>query len=166
MRIPIIKNLPRLIKKVNSSLTQPKVVPNWYPSDIPFIPNIKNAIPHLQAYQGTDWKEFSSDMEKRIIIYRDSNFDVIIRNWPVKSSIGLHNHPINGCIFKMLEGSLEEYIVYTSSDLVSKSTVKIEDGVKYISNDIGYHSIRNSSEKRAVSLHIYCPGYYIPKFIK
>jgi hypothetical protein len=166
MRIPIIKKLPRLIQRVNFSLAQPKVMPNWYPSDIPFIPNIKSAISELEAYQGTDWKKFASDEEKRMLVYRNSNFDIIIRSWPAKSSIGLHNHPINGCIFKMLEGSLEEYIVYTSSELVSNSTVEVEDGVKYISNDIGYHSIRNPSENRSVSLHIYCPGYYIPKFIK
>nr|QBK85258.1 MAG: cysteine dioxygenase type I [Iridovirus LCIVAC01] len=163
MRIPIIKKLPKLIQRINFSLAQPKKISSWIPS-IPFIPNIKSAISQLDAYQGTDWKPFASDEEKRMLIYRNTNFDIIIRSWPAKSSIGFHDHPINGCIFKMLEGSLEESILYASSDLVSNSTVKVEDGVKYISNDIGYHSIRNPSENRSVSLHIYCPGYYIPKF--
>lgn len=166
MRIPIIKKLPKLIQRVNFSLTPPKIIPSWHFSDIPFIPDIKSAISQLEAYQGTDWKKFASDEGKRILIYRNPHFDIIIRSWSAKSSIGFHDHPVNGCIFKMLEGSLEEYIAYASSDLISNSTVEVEDGVKYISNDIGYHSIRNPSGNRSVSLHIYSPGYYIPKFIK
>jgi cysteine dioxygenase len=88
---------------------------------------------------------------------------MFIITWNKDSKTMIHDHAENGCILKMLRGSLKETI-YKDGDLI-KSNYLINSDTGCINNDIGYHSIENISDGISVSLHIYSPCNHNTKYI-
>ena len=94
----------------------------------------------------------------RNIIYSNENFEVIIITWLPRQHTPVHFHPNNGCILKLLYGSLNEIRI---TDKTYSDKKINENDIGYMSNDYGSHIISNNSNKPAISLHIYSPpGYY------
>lgn len=77
--------------------------------------------------------------------------------WNRFQSSGIHDHPDGGCLVKVLKGKLHETTVDSIKLLRTGYTTYQSPGVK------GRHSMR-SSKYRSVSLHIYEPADYKPKF--
>lgn len=89
-------------------------------------------------------------------IYCDDNKEIILIQWPKDSVTKIHDHPENGCIFKVLCGRLKEYIYNT--DNVSSKIIKKND-ISYIDSHIGLHKI--IALENSFTLHVYSPpGYY------
>ena len=63
---------------------------------------------------------------------------------------------INGCLLKVLEGELEEFLYNKNLKLRTKSKIK-KNTINYMNNNIGYHRITNNNNINAFSLHIYSP---------
>ena len=120
----------------------------------------------VSLYNGDDWEQYTNDIEMnpgikyfKIHIYSNELIDMYIIIWPVNSVSGTHAHSEEGCILKMLDGEMEETI-YTQSLQMVKTTQISTDEVSFITNDIGYHNMKNISDDISVSLHIYSPGGY------
>ena len=118
---------------------------------------LKNMIEILKNYNGSDWKEYiklNKIRYNRNIVYKNNNLELIIVTWNKNQSTEIHEHPKNGCLFKILQGNIDEYLY---NDKIQFNNYKIND-IKYIDNSIGKHKMINDDEI-CISLHLYSPPY-------
>lgn len=113
----------------------------------------------LSTYTKDDWKNyviFDNKNYKRNLVYKNETFEILILCWKEKQESPIHDHPKNGCIFKVLQGSIVE--------------VKKDTQYTLNINDIGYSIGKNVHQIKAledsVSLHVYSPPNYIPNIIR
>lgn len=124
----------------------------------------------LDEYNSDDWKDYivnkPGDYIKTIVpsIYNQQLYVIIIITWNPNNYIKIHNHANNGCVFKILDGSLTE-TRYNSNLKPLESNILNSGSVSYIHNNIGYHSI-TTNNKQCVSLHIYSPANYNTIFLE
>lgn len=98
------------------------------------------------------------DNYKRKIIYRDINKEIIMIQWNKNARTPIHDHPENGCIFKLLCGKLKEY-TYNHNEEIIGSKIVNKDDISYIDSAVGLHRILALEE--SCSLHVYSPpGFY------
>lgn len=122
--------------------------------------NLKNFYPNLHNYKGNDWNQyvkFNYDSYNRNTIFKNNNYEMVIITWLPEQETKFHTHPSNGCLFKMLQGSLNEQLLLTNG-IIKLNNFKYNN-ISYIDNNIGKHKIINTSNDIAVSLHIYSPPY-------
>lgn len=124
----------------------------------------------LKEYQGTDWKEYIKFCKlkyQRNLVKKNDVIEMLILCWHTGQESKIHDHPENGCIVKVLQGELEEEC-YAKTDKEFKLTSvnKLqENDVSYQKGETGLHNIKNNSTKiHAITLHIYSPPNYCPKF--
>ena len=139
---------------------------------------ILNTRPILMEYDGDDWKNYLPSLKKlnekmietkltygRFILTEFSNdeFELLLIVWPPNSITPIHDHPMNGCCLRMLEGEITESMYYNHT--LEKSSEKIikPPQVGYIDNKWAYHKIENKSNKMAYSLHLYSPPNFKSK---
>ena len=145
-----MKLLSELFIKLNNNLKYKK------------LKNLKNL---MKEYNGSDWKEhilYNKDTYNRNIIFKNNTIEMIIISWNNNQKSGIHDHPENGCLMKILKGELDEHI-YKHIDLENKFISKCESkegSVRYIEGKNGLHNIVNKDNK-TVTLHIYSPPNYI-----
>lgn len=123
----------------------------------------------LKSYDCDDWKkfiQFSNTNYSRIKLDEFSNdlFDVILICWNKGQSSRLHDHPENGCLLKILQGSLQEEL-HTFDDnkteYIGTKIINVDD-ISYMEKSHKLHKISSLNEQ-AISLHIYSPPGYSPK---
>ena len=94
------------------------------------------------------------DTYVKIPIKVNDKFDIYILIWN-KCITKIHNHAKNGCIMKVLKGSLLENRFDEKLKKISSNKID-ENSISYIDDSLGYHNIQNNKEL-CVSLHIYSP---------
>ena len=137
--------------------------------------SLNDMISEIKKYNGNDWKEyvsFSDETYKRNKALSTEFVDVYIICWKKGQCSKIHNHPENGCIVKILSGSLVEKIFETSDDKscsdvshVLTNKVNCQNNVNDMNdvNDVLYSSgskkvHRIEPIEDTISLHIY-PNY-------
>jgi len=123
---------------------------------------LKNLEKIVQEYNGSDWKDhvlFSEETYGRDIVYRNETIEMIIISWNNNQISGVHDHPKNGCLMKILQGELEEHTHNKYLDTIDIKNRK-KGSIGYIEGTDGLHNIVNKDNK-TVSLHIYSPPNYI-----
>lgn len=122
----------------------------------------------VESYNGNDWTPYSRprlDMYSRYrLSYENSKFDMYILTWLPNQKADFHDHAKNGCIMKILKGELKETILHTDTKHTSEKILSIQD-CGYINDRLGYHSIENTGDKIAVSLHIYSPPNHVTTYL-
>jgi hypothetical protein len=109
-----------------------------------------------------DWSKYAKidiNNYNKNCIYRDKDFEIIIITWYKNQSTKLHKHPSNGCLMKVLLGSL------TEKKILNNKSIKINhynsNDISYIHDDYAQHKIYNNNNV-SVSIHIYSPpNFYI-----
>lgn len=129
--------------------------------------SIKNLCASLKNYNGLDWYDYIkySDISyQKIYIYRDEIFDIIIICWKKGQHTKIHDHPERGCLMKILYGNLiENTFIMKENELKNINTNELTvDDVGYKESNVILHNIYAPVD--SVSIHIYCPGNYIPKY--
>jgi cysteine dioxygenase len=137
------------------------------------INNIKNVLKQnqslescdgfLKEYNSEDWKEFikhNSNFNKdynKILIFKNNNFEIYLIIWEKNGIAKMHNHASNGCLMKILEGSIKEtqYHSETKQELDYKTYT--QDNTSFIHDSLFYHSIENINNDKSMTLHIYSP---------
>ena len=111
--------------------------------------------------------EYSDDGYTRKVLYVDENIEVILIGWEIGQSSTIHDHPSNGCIYRILGGEMVEYRYNSKLNVESTTKLNVESTTKLKKGDIGnmmdnryYHKMSNESDVRASSLHIYSPPNY------
>jgi cysteine dioxygenase len=120
--------------------------------------DLKKALHYLVNYKSDEWKYHISLPENgynRINLYNCDDFEIILICWAPHANTPIHDHPVNGCLMKILDGSLEE-IIYDKNINKIKHLIRTKDDVNYIDNDLGYHKIKNNSIP-SYSIHLYSP---------
>jgi cysteine dioxygenase len=113
----------------------------------------------LCNYNKDDWRNyvsFDNIHYKRNLVYKNDIFEIILICWKKNQESPIHDHPENGCIFKVLEGSIIE---------LKKNSIRTLN-----INDIGYSIGKNVHQIKAIqdtiTLHVYSPPNYIPNIIR
>tara|TARA_Y100000766_G_C18548726_1_gene431877 strand:- start:7 stop:429 length:423 start_codon:yes stop_codon:yes gene_type:complete len=104
-----------------------------------------------------DWCKYAKINNKtyyKNCIYKDKDFEIVVITWYKNQLTKLHNHPSNGCLMKVLLGSLKEKKVLNNNS-IKINNYKIND-ISYIHDNFGKHKIYNNNNI-SVSIHIYSP---------
>jgi len=104
-------------------------------------------------------------------------FNVMLLCWAPGCESPVHGHSCaetlvhSNCFLLVLEGALVETIYGDEARLPDGRSVDARQGkavvrkagqCTYINDDIGLHKVGNPSSNRAVSLHVYAPGWKRP----
>lgn len=123
----------------------------------------------LEKYNGNDWTKyvnFNGDTYTRNLVYQDDNIDILILCWDSYQQSGIHDHPENGCLLRIMQGRLtEEVYQKDENNMILKETNKLlTDQISYQIGENGLHKIINEYKEQVVSIHIYSPPNYRPIF--
>jgi len=124
----------------------------------------------LNDFYDLEWEIYAETIDeddesiyKRVKIHKNKkyNFELFIITWKPFEECQFHNHPENGCIFKVLGGRIKETIysnVMEGVRSVREREFGDNDGVSYIDNKIGFHKIENmNGDEYSYSIHLYSP---------
>ena len=145
-----MKNLNLLIKKINKIGVNKNTLSK----------KIKNIV---GQYNGKDWKKYivnTEDNYYKNLIYNNDDYEMFVVSWMPNKNSTIHDHSKNGCVFKILKGSLiEERYELNSIKYLGEDKFKQGD-ISFISNDMSLHKVKNNNDFITTSLHIYSPPKY------
>jgi len=97
----------------------------------------------------------------KIKLHESSWFDCYIIFWGAGAQSAIHDHAENGCLYKVLSGSLKEER-FSNISLRNIETINMKEGdINEINNDLGYHRMTNTNVSDVtVSIHFYSPPNY------
>lgn len=120
----------------------------------------------LSKYKGNDWIKYANLSDicyKRTLVKRNDLIEILVIGWNVKQKSPIHDHPKNGCLVKILKGSLNEDIYDNEINLI-KSQKLNTDGISYQESNKVLHKIENLTNGPVFSLHIYSPPNHKTKY--
>jgi len=124
---------------------------------------LKNLGYIINEYNGTDWKKyckFCNFEYKRNHVFQNNIIDIYVICWSENQNSGIHDHPDNGCLVKVMKGNLIEREYHKENlENVLNEIHAFEGDISYQEGSNKLHSIVNNNIK-TVTLHIYSP----PKF--
>lgn len=107
-------------------------------------------------------------------LYRNNNYEINLIEWNKGAKSLVHNHPPNGCVIKLIDGSLLEdrydhtinsnktHIEHTQRNIIIPihSFNKTQTHSYYIDC---LHSVTNINNDKSYSLHLYSPPNFVPE---
>lgn len=94
----------------------------------------------------------------RNCLARSEEYEVILLCWDKNSETPIHGHDGQDCWVYQVQGDVEE-IRYEENDsgaLEESHRMELsEGGLSYMNDEMGYHLIKNISNQRAMTLHVY-----------
>lgn len=93
----------------------------------------------------------------RNCLKRTENYEVILLCWDTNSETPIHGHGGEECWVYQVKGTVEE-IRYKKdgTELTESCRMQLSPGdLTYMNDQMGFHSIKNLSKHRALTLHIY-----------
>lgn len=113
--------------------------------------------------------DYSRNYTRNLVDKGNGKSNLLILVWTPGKGSPIHDHANAHCVMKVLKGTLKETLFsWPDPDLakegkpappqVKKETLYHENGVTYMSDQLGLHRISNPDpENVAVSLHLYTP---------
>lgn len=103
--------------------------------------------------------EYDTKTYRRKVIYIDDDIEIIVIGWDKGQSSAIHDHPENGCIYRIIEGEMVERLY--NKDIVEEQTKILKKGeIGNMMDNQRYHKMENRTNERASSIHIYSPPNY------
>ncbi len=121
--------------------------------------DLKNLIGIVKSYDSNDYLAFikySDDSYNRVVLFRSEAFEILLLCWNPKQASGFHKHASNGCIMKVLSGTLTEERKHPNNEY--EIFQHDCDTTIYMSNELGAHRVYNETDSNVVSLHVYSPS--------
>ena len=119
-------------------------------------------VPIVNSYSGNDWSDhvkINKSCYNRAVIKKNEFMEVVVITWNRKQASCKHGHPDGGCVYKVLQGRINEQFYKTmDSDEHVVHSYKQGDA-SYIHNSLGFHVMNNVHDDICVSLHIYSPPF-------
>ncbi|MCK5468956.1 MAG: cysteine dioxygenase family protein [Cyclobacteriaceae bacterium] len=117
-----------------------------------FVPVLKR----LQMLDREQIKRLMKNPQTRHVLVSTNRFELVLNLWKPGKASEIHGHPGGGCVFKLLQGKLEElrFTPDHSSKLMGTSSLRSGD-MAYIDNSIAYHQVGNPYGSPAISIHAY-----------
>lgn len=117
----------------------------------------------VESYSGDDWTShvsYSDEKYCRKRVFRNDQAELIVISWKQSQKTPIHDHPVGGCIMKVLVGLLCEDKYSENADIHLNTTCLEEGSISYSSGKQVLHQI--SAMSNTVSVHIYAPPNYVP----
>ena len=120
----------------------------------------------IQNYQFSQenikkYSYFSKYCYTRNKIYKDKDFEVLLLCWLPGQMAPIHGHEGEKCWFKVIKGDLQinNYSIISESPLKLKYEKTINASEGYLDGPSDVHSIKNFSNRKVETLHIYAKPY-------
>lgn len=113
----------------------------------------------LEAKDFSSYQFWSPDHYTRNCIVKTESHELILLCWEEDQGTPIHCHAGEECWVYLLQGGMKE-IRYedqkgTNVPLPINETVVKERQFSYMSDEMGYHSLKNTHSGRSMSLHLY-----------
>jgi cysteine dioxygenase len=121
------------------------------------IKNIINAL-HIPVSEFEKYATWNSTHYTRNCIVKTPKFELLLLCWQAGHETPVHCHNDQDCWVFLIDGSILERQYKRVKNGIPKITVietMQESGSYFINDEIGLHSLHNSNNKRAMSLHVY-----------
>merc|ERR1712157_284537 len=116
-----------------------------------------------------EWERFAffdhyKKYTRNLIATDNKTYTLVLMCWNAKEESHIHDHPSDGCWFRVCKGSVREvrYQLDEDSDCFSPyfdETFKAGQ-IAYMEDSLGFHKVGNPNEiEDAVTLHLYCPPF-------
>lgn len=132
------------------------------------IENLDKAEPHqikkvikrirLNALEIEHYATWRKECYTRNCLARTEAYELILLCWDIDAKAPVHGHGGNDCWVYQIQGTVEEvrFEQNKGGELVEKNRMTLSPGkLTYMHDRMGYHSIANVSNERAMTLHIY-----------
>lgn len=146
-----IPNLENVCRDLYSTFLQPGAT---Y-SAMQFIPILKK----LGPLNAGAVERFLVNPKTNHVLVQHALIKVVLIHWTPGKVSSVHGHPQGGCVFKVLQGRLEEkrYSPDEAQQLLAVSSFQA-GSMAYIDDNLAYHAVGNPFDAPAISLHVYTPG--------
>ena len=104
------------------------------------------------------YESWSLEGYTRNCLFKDDKFELLLICWGPNQETSVHNHDGEDCWVHLITGEIEEnfYKFDELANLVKfKSQIVVETTTSFINDKIGLHKLRNNSEGKTMSLHLY-----------
>lgn len=119
----------------------------------------------LKYLKNTIFEQDDTKCYQRKILYQNDKYEIILIKWNKNSECEIHDHSKNGCLLKVLDGNIKEFLFDHKLNLLNENIYKTNE-INYIDNKIGYHKIKNLQEGESYSLHLYSPPNHKTNYFK
>ena len=126
---------------------------------INLVKHVKNTI--ITHKDVEPYVKINPEKYNRHIVHKNDVVELVIITWNAKQGSPIHGHPSGGCIYKIIQGQITEY-VYSAADhnVIDKTNHYVKGDTNYIDNGFGFHKVVNEhKEAICISLHLYSPPY-------
>jgi cysteine dioxygenase len=113
---------------------------------------IKIASRELQPYATWSKQDYT-----RNCVARTEQYEIILLCWDIGAKTPIHDHGGENCWVYQVQGTVEERRFKQDGEHLkaTKQMVLTPGKLTYMNDRMGYHSIENISNQRAMTLHIY-----------
>lgn len=111
----------------------------------------------IEAAELSSFITWSKQGYTRNCLARTSQYELILLCWDVGAKTPIHGHGGEDCWVYQIQGTVEEKRFKQEAGLlkVTNRLVLTPEKLAYMNDRMGYHSIENISNQRAMTLHIY-----------
>jgi len=141
--------IERLINSLNKSFTSKSLRPTLTNSLYNMMTETKLTYEDVQPYMRGPENEFS-----KITLIMNEHYNLYLIRWGPNHSLPRHSHIHTRCMYKLVEGELEEILYKKHSGIESKSILG-KGEVCYIDDEMGEHSVSNKKNDYSYSVHLY-----------
>lgn len=111
----------------------------------------------LEAADLKQYSTWESGDYTRNCLARTDDYEIILLCWDKNSATPIHGHGGQDCWVYQVEGDVLEMRFNEKNDELKLSEkLKLGEGdVSYMTDEMGYHLIKNEGKEKAMTLHIY-----------
>jgi cysteine dioxygenase len=105
-----------------------------------------------------EYASWNKEGYTRNCINRTDNYELILLCWKKGDITPIHNHNGQKCWVYQVQGQVTEvrYEENNSNELIETNRMKLNPGkLTFMHDSMGYHKLKNDTEGRAMTLHIY-----------
>lgn len=115
---------------------------------------------NLQSEEFEPYSFWDKETYTRNCVSRNEDYELILLCWEPGQETPVHDHNGEECWVYALKGDMEEIRYQDSTKATeriteSKRSKMLEGSVAYMDDNLGYHSLHNRTQERALTLHLY-----------
>jgi len=115
---------------------------------------------NLQDLQDYIYFDSNKSYTRNLVATDNKTYSLILLCWNKNKFSPIHNHPCNGCWFKILQGKIQEIRYNILDDKLYEIYNKtVYNGIHFMHDNLGLHKIGNPDNIDALTLHLYSPPY-------
>ncbi|MGK0365072.1 MAG: cysteine dioxygenase [Saprospiraceae bacterium] len=111
----------------------------------------------LEAHEMEPFITWSKECYTRNCLARTNQYELILLCWEIGAKTPIHGHGGEDCWVYQVQGTVEEKRFEENGAIlnVTNKMILTPGKLTYMNDRMGYHSIENISNQRAMTLHIY-----------